>query len=55
MATLTECLPGIWAVNMTPFFPVAEIRSLLVSAEEEENVGLPQGFGVAHIILGPPA
>ncbi len=40
---------------MTPFFPVAEIQSLLVSAEQEENVGLLQGLGVAHIILGPPA
>lgn len=55
LATMTECLPGLWVVDMRPFFPAPEIQSILVTAEQEENVGVPQGLGVAHIILGPPS
>lgn len=52
---MTECLPGLWVADFRPSFPVPEIQSILVTAELEENVGVPQGLGVAHIILGPPS
>jgi LysM repeat protein len=55
VAAMVEGLPGVWIVNATPFFPIPEIQSILVSAEQEENVGIPEGLGVAILILGPPS
>lgn len=55
VTTMTEGLPGVWVADVSVPFPVPEIQSILISAEQEENVGVPQGLGVATIILGPPA
>lgn len=55
VATMTECLANLWVASFTPFFPVGEVQSVLVSAERRTNVGRPEGLGVATVILGPPA
>jgi hypothetical protein len=56
VTTMTEALPGFWVANVTgPPFPIAQLQSILISSERPENVGAPQGLGVATaVLISPP-
>lgn len=53
--TMVEGPPATWVGVVAPPFPLGEVQSVYISAERADNVGIPQGLGVARVILGPPS